>query len=300
MLSNDVLTQMENAHFGRLSVEEKKALELLLEKDDKLKEEANAYQDIWHGFEALKSRQQANLFKQWDAECQENDEDELIEWYVNGQLGQKVTDSIDARYDNEVEFAAKIDAQRSLMEGFSSLQSVEFREKMTSWEPVKEVAKSRTLLATWRRPLSIAAGVLLLITASVGWWNHQQFSNGSLVEKYSGIVITGNSMGANSESDAYLEAFTQAHKYLEDKDFEQAVTAFNQLKERPFPSSWKEGFIKSKNENIEWSLILSLLGNEQVDDSFMEKLDRIANTNGHDYQSNAKALQGDLSSFWRF
>ena len=300
MLSNDLLTQIEDAHFGRLSVEEQASLDVLLEKDEQLKEGANIYQKIWQGLGALKSQQQARLFQQWDAEWQESDEEELIEWFVDGELGEKTTENITVKYDNDTDFAAKVDAHRSLKEGFASLQSTAFREKMNTWQSASPKAKSRTLKTSWRRPLSIAAGFLLLITTSFGWWNQQQYSDSALVEKYSDLAATGSLLGAGSTSDTYLDAFGEAHKLLKEAHFEQAATAFRELSELSIPDNWSDSFKKTKIENVEWNLIISLLGSQQTGGDFTQKLDRIASTDGHDYQAKAKALQEDVTSFWRF
>ena len=305
LLSEKWLISLEDAHYGRLSVEDKRALDLAFEKEPLLKSEAEVYLKIWQGFDALKSQQQALLFHKWEQDWLEYDETELIEWYVNGELGEETTKRLDNKCKNTPSFATKVASFKTIQGGFDSLKSENFRTEMESWgtQPqAKEPSgkKPGSLSVSWKRPLSIAAAILFLITASFLWWNHDQVSNASLVASYYKTAATGNNLSGETTIGTYLKLFEKGHFSMNEKDYPEAIKTFRLLKEQALPAEWPESERKHYAENVEWNLLLAMLGDGQTGGDFNQNLDQIARNNQHEYQSNAIELQQKLASFWRF
>jgi len=305
LLSEKLLIYLENAHYGRSSVEDKAAIDLAFEKEPLLESEAKVYKKIWQGFDALKSQQQALLFQKWEQDWLEHDETELIEWYVNGELGEETTKKLDNKCKNTPSFATKVASFKAIRGGFNALKSENFRAEMKNWgmqsqEKAHTSKKTTALSVNWKRPLSIAASILFLITASFSWWNHEQVSNTSLVASHYKTVATGNNLSGETTIGAYLKLFEKAHLSMNEKDYPQAIKTFNLLKEQALPAEWPESERKHYAENVEWNLLLAMLGDGQTGENFNQYLDQIAGNKQHEYQSNAIELQQKLASFWRF
>lgn len=301
LLSEDLLIKMENAHQRKLSEKDKTALEAMIDSEIHLKQEAESYKKIWQGFDALKSYQQAQLFQQWEQDWLVHDETELIEWYVNDELGEATTKKLNDKYKNNTEFATKVNSFKAIQGGFNSLKSEDFRTKMRKWQmPVQEQKRPVALSVSWKRKLAIAASILLLISASFSWWSQDQVSNASLIAVHYQAPATGNNLSGETAIGDYLTAFAQAHFFMNEKEYPDAIKSFRSLKKQTQPTEWPESERKHYLENIEWNLLLALMANDQADEEFHNNLEEIATNIGHEYQDKAIELRKDLASFWRF
>lgn len=301
LLSEDLLIKMENAHQRKLSEKDKTALEAIIDSEIHLKQEVEGYKEIWQGFDALKSYQQAQLFQQWEQDWLVHDETELIEWYVNDELGEATTKKLNNKYKNNTEFATKVDSFKAIQGGFNSLKSEDFRTKMEKWQmPAQEQKRPVTLSVSWKRKLAIAASILLLISASFAWWSQDQVSNASLVAVHYQAPATGNNLSGETAIGDYLKAFAQAHFFMNEKEYPDAIKFFRSLKKQTQPTEWPESERKHYLENIEWNLLLALMANDRADEEFYKNLEKIATNTSHEYQGKAIELRKDLASFWRF
>ena len=301
LLSEDLLNTLERNHQNRLSAKDKTALNASLNKDSLLAEEAKVFNEIWNGFDALKGHQQVQLFQQWEQDWLEHDESELIEWYLNDELGKEATKRLDDKCKNDTRFSLKVKALKNIQGGFDSLKSDNFRKKMGAWQtPTLEQKKPTGLSISWKRPLAIAASILLLIATSFSWWSHEQVSNPSLVANHYLAPAIGNNLSGETAIGEYLNTYAQAHLFMKAESYPEAIEAFQLLKNQELPQEWPESERKHYSENVEWNLLLALLGDEQLIGDFDLNLERIANDTEHEYQNNAINLKNKLASFWRF
>ena len=99
--------------------------------------------------------------------------------------------------------------------------------------------------------------------------------------------------------DGFKERFSTAHRSLQANQFKQAIQEFTDLGSTlealdldPLAKSYYE-------DNVEWSLLLAQLGNDEMGNDFRAKLEQMKKDQTHEYQAQAQTLLSKLDSFWR-
>lgn len=189
----------------------------------------------------------------------------------------------------------------------------------------KRAASSPTppLKVWWKKPLSIAAGILILIVSSLAIWANQNYSNKALSSQlYANSTlptvrndgdthqIFGNALSAfskkeyktvfqllktTSSTDTYFREaqYLMAHANWQEKNYQQAATLFESLLASPLPANIDK-------EELTWNHLLTTLqlqGAESED--FKEEMAAIAGNTKHGYYTKAKELNQQLNSVWR-
>lgn len=296
MLSNELLEELEHKYFKGQLTEQDLAK---LSEADRL-----AYQKLWQGFAALKMKEQRQLFDSWQQDWKRVDEEELLEWYVQGQLGDQRTKALDQRYATDADFAAKVDAHRKIKQAFGDAKDQDFRKQMQAWEqeqPV-EAKKEAKVVPLWKKVWSVAAASVLVLFFSFAWWQNQQLSNTTLVAAYHKMPATGSEMNSDATKlNAYIADFSAAHRAMKNAEYQKALQLFDDLSRRAVDAKWTAEDAKYYSENVYWNRLLARLAlGQEKEASFKQELERIVANTQHNYHKQAVRLQQDLQSFWRF
>jgi hypothetical protein len=300
MLPNELLQKLATAHQGKASTQELEALEKELNSMPDGQAEAGYYRRLWDGFAALRSQQFREETSQWELEASTTDDEELAEWYIAGELSPTQQERLAQRQKTDPEFARIVTEQQQLQTGFAALKTQNFREQIQGWEEEQAPVNVRQLRPRWFRPLAIAAGFLLLLAVGGNWYSQSNYSNTALAGKYYKVTPTGNTLGADTEREAYLEKFDQAHQDLKADKHAAAASVFEQLATQAPPASFSDEDLKYYQDNIDWNLIIARLGAGSTTGDFDLRLNRITQDPDHTYYKQAVALQEDLGSFWRW
>lgn len=292
------LEEIEAYCLGQFSKEEQLAFEQQLSSEDSLQRGVNFMRSILDGFSAMATQRFQQNMEHWSEELQEQDDVELIEWYLRDELGPSAKQYVEQRRQADTEFDALFHSQQAVLEGFEALQADSFAHQLNTWEKESQDKPPIKQLNPWVRRLSIAASIALLV--GFGGWGYMknQYSNQKLFAALYQSPNIGGTLGGAS-IDAFKEEFSAAHRNLQISDFQDAIRQFvdlgatlEKLELDPLAKSYYQN-------NIEWSLLLARLGNDQLDDGFQAELERMANDEAHEYQTQAKTLQDKLNSFWR-
>lgn len=292
------LEEMEDFCLGKLSLAEQLTFEKQLASDAQLQRQVRLLQSILDGFTALQTEIFSEKMHTWSEEVQEEAYAELVEWYLQGELGVEARHYVEQKRKTDTSFDALFRAQQALLEGFEAARSEAFVEQMSQWKSAKQAEVPVRKLGPWVRRFAIAASVLFLL----GWggWAYMksQFSNEKLFASSYQSPNIGGTMGGQT-LDQFREEFTAAHRSLQARRFAEAMeqfkdlqTSMTQLELDPLAKAYYE-------DNLEWSLLLARLGNDQVDEDFMTELEGLAKNTEHEYQEAAQQLLAKLNSFWR-
>lgn len=303
MLPNEFLEQLEAHRAGKLSETEHKSLQEALDALPQGQEEAAVYNRLWGGLEALRAEEQQLLFNELEQAWQTTDDTELIEWYLAGELSPANAKAFEERKKNDLTFAKMVEEQTQLSAGFAALREDDFRQNLRKWEQkeVQPTAKQRELRPNWARLGTIAASVLVLIVAGLGWFSHQDYTNEAIVDRFYQHPPVGNMMGADQEEqNAYLNNFTDAHAALKKGDYALAVRLLEDLSTQIPPAAFNEDDTKYYQDNLDWSIVLAKVGEGTDPEEINNRLERILSEPTHTYYQKAQDLQKDLQSVWRW
>ncbi len=292
------LQEMEAFCLGKLSEEQHLAFEQQLTVDDALQREVSLIQSILDGFSALAAQDLQLNMNNWAQSLGEQEDVELIEWYLRDELGPVAREYVENRRESDTNFDALFQSQQNVLEGFEALQSDTFANQLQSWEKEAEEQTPVKSLNPWIKRLSIAASITVLL--GLGGWGYMknQYSNRKLFASFYQSPNIGGTMGGRG-LEGFKEQFSTAHRSLQRGQFEQAISAFSAL-DAILENLELDPLARSYyNSNVEWSLILAQLGGGQVDDDFLIHLDQIAANESHEYQRQAQDLRQKLNSFWR-
>lgn len=292
------LEEIEAFCLGTLPAEQQLGFEKRLAEDKRFQHRVELIRSILDGFLAMAAQDLEKKMTGWANELHEQEDEEIIEWYLADQLGPTAKRYVEERRREDAEFGTLFQSQRQLLEGLEAVQSDAFANKLTSWE--KEAVKHTPVrsLNPWIKRLSIAASIALLV--GIGGWGYmkKQYSNQKLFASLYQSPNIGGTLGGTSVSQ-FKEQFSAAHRSLQGRDFQEAVrqfTALGILIEDLELDPLAKGYYEN---NLEWSLLLAKLGNDQVDQDFRSQLERIAKDEAHEYQTQANTLLDKLNSFWR-
>lgn len=302
---NDI-EQIEAYLNHQMGKKDRTAFEQRLKEEAELRQELEQYRTLLSGFEVLQEEAIGNQMQQWEkewSEATENDAD-LIEWYLNNELGEVAAEKVASKIQTEPAFAKKVEAYQSLLEGFGALASTSFSAEMKQWEGKKQSAKLPTAKVRHLRPLLLrvaaAAVILLLIGIGIRQYMGAQYSNSSLVASYYQHPGSTNVMGPDQEEkDAITRQFEEAHQMLKNKEFGEASKAFADLKTALKQASLDDLTLQYLTENTDWNYILAMLGSGEEEQLVLASLEAIIANPDHEYRDKAVSLKEKLNSFWR-
>ncbi|MEL6656217.1 MAG: hypothetical protein AAFR36_07220 [Bacteroidota bacterium] len=306
-LSHELLTRLEASHRGKLSEEEQQELDADLAKIPGGAEAATEFRQLWQALQSLQAEEQRTKLQEWETSWQTTADAEWIELYLSNQLSEENRQKVEERREQDEAFASQFSDQEKLFAGFSAAKDEHFREQLSQWDEQvstggEQEAKVRPMVPRWRRTLSIAATVLLLIVAGLFWNNSVKYSDEALADKYYQNPPTGNLMGAGevSEEAAYQQNFTDAHSAMQFKDYDRARLLFEKLGTTVPPANFSDDDLVYYQDNLDWNLILALLGQNESGGVLQQRLDVILASPNHTYYTQAQQLQEDLDKFWRW
>lgn len=303
-LTHELLTRLEAAYQGVLSEEDTQKLDEELAELPGGAEAAAEYRRLWEAMQALQAQEQRAKMNEWEAEWERTNDAEWVEWYLTDQLSEENRQRVDQRRAEDEEFALLFDEQEQLMAGFSAAKGEQFRKQLNQWDQssggASDAPKVRKLQPGWRRFIAVAASVALIMVAMTVWNINGGFSDQALADKYYQVPPTGNTMGQDEGGDtAYLDVFTDAHTAMQQKDYGRARLLFEQLITTIPPASFSDDDLKYYQDNLDWNLILALLGQDESGQMLQQRLDVILASPEHTYFPKAQQLQDDLDKFWR-
>jgi len=180
------------------------------------------------------------------------------------------------------------------------------------------------LKVSWKNPLAIAAGILMLIVASMAIWANQNYSNkalsnqlyvnstlpvvrseGETNQKYINALSAFSAkdyktvlkeLASIAPTDAYSKEaqYLIAHANWQEKNYQQAATLFGSLLSNPnIPPSIDK-------QELEWNHLLTTLQLKGADnEAFMVEFASILGDTQHGYYTKANELNRQLNSVWR-
>lgn len=306
-LENKDIAQIENYLTQQMSAQDREAFEQRLEADSVLQKEVAAYRSLFAGFEGLQEESRKGDMQQWEREwasATDNDAD-LIEWYLNGELSDEANSQVEERIKAELAFAKKVEQYRQLLEGFQAAQRNSFSENMKQWEKAKDTSAGKGPAKVRRlQPLLIriaaAAVILLLIGVGVQQIMQSQYSNSALVADYYQNPGKDLRMGDSKETEAMNSKYEAIHQMLSEKEYEQAIPAIETfLVDIEQAEELDQLTKKTMQQNIEWNYALALIGAERGEKIILSALEKIIADSDHEYQKSAMELRSKLDSFWR-
>ncbi len=232
-----------------------------------------------------------------------------IERLLRGELSAEEESSLQADAKASDELAQELEFAQDLDKVVGAAGRASLKERLQQLEQSQEQKKA--LKVSWRRPLAIAASVLLLLGMAAVWYANTAYSNQALLTAY---YETPNFSGTRSAGDAsaweqitaafYGEDYASvvelmeanltlkatedgkqllAHTYLQSDQIEAALEQVESLSEGP---------------TKDWLQILTRLAAGQ--NSGVEKgLNKIIASSDHPYYQDAIALKRKISSVWR-
>lgn len=292
------LEEVEGFCLGQLSGAEQSAFEQQLLTDVELQGRVGLMQSILDGFAAIQAETFIGKMDSWAQEQEEADAVELIDCYLSGELGGRAIQYVENKRKSEPSFAALFTAQQALFEGFEAIRTSDFAQQMSQWEEERPAKGPIKKLRPWGARMAIAASILLLL--GVGGWAYMkgQYSNEKLFVAFYQSPNIGGTLGGQT-LDQFREQFGTAHRHLAAQEYVEAIAqlqvlqvSISQLELDPLARSYYE-------DNLEWSLLLARLGNDQVDPNDLQRLRAIAAETAHEYQGPAQELLTKLTSIWR-
>lgn len=246
---------------------------------------------------------------------------ELIEKYLKGTLTPEELKNFDQRIKDDADFAEKIEDYKDIIDGIQLASHHEFKAEVASWEEeIKaEEGKGKQLVFTpWKKYLSIAATLILLVTAGIYFLmppkavDSQHLFYAYFTPYEDIITVRGD------ESDVFQEKLQQAMVHYNNQNYQGAITLFRSyleskpeddaarlylgicfLTEKEFKKSIDsfdpiistEGRFK---DQAEWYSALAYLASQDLDRA-KQSLSFIVDQQGHDYNKKAIALLKEIN-----
>lgn len=292
------LEEIEAFCLDKLPAEQHLAFEQRLLSDALFQKRVRLIQSILDGFVAMAGEQLEQSMTSWAKGLREQEDAELIEWYLSDELGPAATKYVEERRLTDAAFDTLFQSQQELFEGLEAAQADDFANKLANWEKESQEQTPVRPLNPWIKRFSIAASIALVL--SLGGWGYMknQYSNQKLFAALYQSPNIGSTMGGQG-LDGFKERFSTAHRSLQAEEFDKATqefialsTALEALDLDPLAKSYY-------NDNVEWSLLLARLGNDDMGNDFDVKLEQMAKDQNHEYRTQAQTLLNKLDSFWR-
>lgn len=231
---------------------------------------------------------------------------ELIERYLSNDLSEEELRSFEERLKTDKVFAQEVENQRLTHKATDVFAQIKTKEKIKeSYDAVLKSEKNNR-----RTLLRIAAAVVVLIIAGIGFFAPSNYSNQALVdsnlETYPDRITTMGTtpdeqlaagMKAYNEKDfeKALELFSQLPETLPEKDlvdlysgialietnqFENAITIFQQMIDSNSPQT----------DVAQWYLALTYLQSNDIENA-KSLLNKIVSQNGYQSKNAAQLLK---------
>lgn len=306
---NSQVEIIEQYLLGNLSASEKEAFEAQLSAEPALSAEVEAYRQVLEGFGAMQMSDFSSAMQEWEQEWASIDQEEaeLIEWYLSGQLSGNALQQLELRIQKDEAFANKLNQYRTIFNSLGALQMSEFAANMSDWNKEETAPKAENkgeakvvgMRPIFRR-LAVAASVLILLFAGANWYAGANYSDEQIIKGLYESTRSQNVMGENQNSEREIDQkYQEAHQQFQNGDYSNALLSFDQLL-KEIPSSELDDFTANYyQENIEWNRVLAQIGANSPDNEVQASLDAIKAKDGHDYQDEAQALESKLNSFWK-
>ncbi|MEO1260697.1 MAG: tetratricopeptide repeat protein [Bacteroidota bacterium] len=222
-------------------------------------------------------------------------------------------------------FEKELAENNTLKKEFELFKQTDEAVDFMQYEHVRKTIKSfekpgSRIVPFWRRPLAVAASVLLVLAASFFIYSTYQFSNNNLADRYysppnfselrsneitsENVLLNASSyinqgkyseasmllLAVESTSPQYIDAkYMLGHLHFSGGDIADAIDHFK--------------IVQDSNdtryaENAEWQLALCYLktGDEQ---KCRQELEKILTDKSHAYYSDATSLKKNINSFFR-
>lgn len=232
-----------------------------------------------------------------------------IERLLRGELSAEEESSLqaDARANNEL--AQELEFAQDLDKVVGSAGRANLKERLQRLE--QSQGQKTALKVSWRRPLAIAASVLLLLGMAAVWYANATYSNQALLTAY---YETPNFSGTRSEGDvsaweqvtaafyakdyASVVELMQANPVLKTTEDGKQLLAHTYLQSDQIEAALEQVEALNEGPTKDWLQILARLAAGQ-DSSVEQGLDQIIATPDHPYYKEAIALKRKLNSAWR-
>jgi anti-sigma-K factor RskA len=306
---NSQIEIIEQYLLGNLSAPEREAFEAQMSAEPALSAEVAAYRQVLEGFGSMQMSDFSSAMQEWDQEWASIDQEEaeLIEWYLSGQLSGNALQQLELRIQRDEAFANKLNQYRTIFNSLGALQMSEFADNMQDWNKEETAPKAEDkgeakvvgMRPIFRR-LAIAASVLILLFAGANWYAEANYSDEQIITGLYESTRSQNVMGDNQGIEREIDQkYQEAHQQFQRGDYDNALLSFDQLLQE-IPASELDDFTANYyRENIEWNRVLAQIGANSSDAEVQASLDAIKAKDGHSYQDEAMALEAKLNSFWK-
>ena len=267
----------------------------------------------------------------------EDDIYDKISKYVEGKMSEKDKLDFELQITNDQEIAAKIQHYQNTVDAFEIIglaNEVEatleeegfFNENDAFNEPDKpgiDITASNEQSLSWKRMMSIAAAILMLIISACLFYASRTHSDPALASSFfetpelsrslkdAGTEASQLDVGVaayhagkfeeaaeqfasfSADDDAYQQAqYNLAHTYYQQAKYSTAASVFqNLIGELSIEET-------EMREHAEWYLILTHLKMGETGQTFNTLMEKMLTNEDHLYHSFAKDLNKKLNSFW--
>lgn len=307
------LEQLEAYRRGDMPPPERAAFERQQCSDPATAAETAIYERLLDGLAGLQSASFSELLPGWALAAAEEDADdeELIEWYLAGELGSEWAAKVAQRRAEDPVFAQRLADSEVLRDGFQGLQGQHLAQQMQAWaaqlpadsgttatvKPLPPAAGGRM----WRLVrLAAAASVVLVFTFAMRWHASTKYSDAALTQAFYQEPNLGNLLGGETQTILpSADLFKQAHEAFLEGRYEAAAEDFDRLLEQ-LPNSDLDALTQQYyRDNASWTRLLARLAAGQSGPDLQAALRVIAQDPQHEHSAKAQKLHDQLGSFWR-
>ena len=284
-----------------LPAQEKALFESELERSETLRSEVKAYQQVLDGLDSLHEQNFRMQLDQWNATAAQNDQAELIAWYIEGDLTPDGRGLVERQMAIDSKFKAEVDAYRLLIDGMEAVQDEQFLSQMKEWE--KQATPAPALKVVSKRPMwqyaAAAVGAILIALSTLHLYLRVNYSGPALASTYYQSPLSERTMGeAATEVTPIQERLDFAHKQLIGKQYNAAFMAFDSLL-KEIPRSNLDEFNKDLiQDQVRWNRLLAATAIDNPPIDLITEAERISQAPGNEYAPKALELLNDLKSSW--
>lgn len=242
---------------------------------------------------------------------EEFDQDDLIAKYLHGTLSAAEEEALQRLKKTDKNFATELGFQEDIQQASAKLGREEIKDHLQRLE-AKQYPRPK-LGIRWKRLLSIAASIMIIVVAGSLFYINQQYSNNALANQYYDLPNYSGSRGEGSDAtrlDQAINAFYQQDYATVISTLEpgEDASALDETSRRLLahayfhqqnPASVLALTSQVYNDtNLEWLTVLSHLQmNNLVEVN--RQIDNILRQEQHPLRLKAGALRKQLSSTWR-
>lgn len=286
----------------QLSQQESAAFERAMQNDSTLAHEVAAYRTLLSGYAGIRTARFETNLQKWEAEWDEEEDVELIEWYISGALSPPQEAKLQQREIQDPEFKAAVAEYRSLLSGMEGKAQQNFESKLQQWSKqsvntATPPAREAIVRPLWRR-LAVAASLFLAIGIGLRWYAQANFSNNNLYESYYKAPKGEQTLSGNDKPtmSSIAADFYAAHDQLQKGKAEEAIVAFDQL-----IASIPNARLDTYNEKFygnqaDWGKIMAMLKAERPKSELIAELQKIAENPKHTFRKQAEELKSALEN----